>query len=96
MQKLGKIISGNDAVIEGIKKHKIKLVILAEDASDKTKKNIEYVCTTSGIKVIEFSTIEKLSSAIGKKNRAIIGVTDNNFSEGIMKKINGGDLLWTK
>ena len=80
MQKLGKIISGNDAVIEGIKKHKIKLVILAQDASDKTKKNIEYVCTTSGIKVIEFNTIENLSNAIGKKHRAIIGITDDNFS----------------
>lgn len=48
------------------------------------------------IEVIEFSTIENLSNAIGKKNRAIIGITDNNFSEGIIKKLNGGDLLWKK
>ena len=57
---------------------------------------MKYVCTTNMIEVIEFSTIENLSNAIGKKNRAIIGITDNNFSEGIIKKLNGGDLLWKK
>ena len=88
--KLGKVISGMDAVCEGIMKHKVKCVVVATDASDKTKKNIEYVCTNNGVSVIEFSTIESLSHIIGKTNRAIIGITDKNFSEGFLKNVNGG------
>lgn len=79
-----------DAVLEGIKKKKIKLVIVAVNASEKTKKNIRYVCTNNGINVIELSTIEELSHIIGKRNKAVIGITDKNFSDGIIEKCNRG------
>ena len=77
-----------DAVIEGIEKNKIKLVLVANDTSEKSKKNIKYVCTNKHINVIELSTIEELSHAIGKKQKAIIGITDKNFSDGILEKYN--------
>ncbi|MCI8518949.1 MAG: 50S ribosomal protein L7ae [Clostridia bacterium] len=86
----GKVISGMDAVTESVQKHKAKLVIVAQDTSEKSKKNIKYVCTNNGISVIELSTIELLSRSIGKKNKAIIGITDKNFSEGILEKCNRG------
>lgn len=89
-QNRGKVISGTDAVLESIQKHRAKLVLVAQDASEKTKKNIKYVCTNNGISVIELSTIENLSHIIGKKNRAIICITDKNFSEGFLKKCNRG------
>lgn len=87
---LGKVISGMDAVCESIKKYKAKLVIVASDASEKTKKNIEYVCTKNGINIIQLSTIKELSHIIGKNNRAIICIIDQNFSDGILKKCNRG------
>ncbi len=79
--RAGKIVSGMDAVVEDIKKHKIKLVIIAKDISDKSKENVQYVCTNNGIKTIEFSTMEELGNCIGKKNRAIIGIKDESFSK---------------
>lgn len=88
--KSGKVISGMDAVVESVQKHKAKLVIIAVDTSEKSKKNIKYVCTNNDINVIELSTIERLSNVIGKKNRAILSITDKNFSEGILKKCNRG------
>ena len=36
-----------DAVIDSVERHKTKLVIVAKDASDKSTKNIKYVCTTT-------------------------------------------------
>ena len=89
-QDRGKVISGMDAVTESVQKHKSKLVIVAQDTSEKSKKNIKYVCTNNGINVIELSTIELLSRSIGKRNKAIIGITDKNFSEGILEKCNRG------
>ena len=89
-QSRGKVISGMDAVISEIQKHKVKLVIIAKDTSEKSKKNIKYVCTNNNINVIELSTVEELGHVIGKKQRAIIGITDKNFSDGILKKCNRG------
>lgn len=86
-QKLGKIVSGMDAVIEDIKKNKVKLVILAKNISEKSKKNIEFVCTNNGIKVIELSTMEELGKIIGKKDRAIIGIKDESFAKRNIRKI---------
>ena len=80
-QNRGKVISGMDAVTESVQKHKAKLVIVAQDTSEKSKKNIKYVCTNNGIVVIQLSTIEELSHFIGKRNKAIIGITDENFSK---------------
>ena len=96
-QKHGKVVSGMDAVEDAIKKHKVFLVIVSNDISQKSKGNIEYVCTNNCIKLIELKeTMEKLGNAIGKKNRAIIGIKDKSFSDGIVEKISGGDLLWEK
>ena len=91
--RAGKIVSGMDAVKEKVEKSKVKLVIISEDVSEKSKENIKYVCTNNGVMVIEFSTMEELGKVIGKRNRAIIGITDKSFSDGIIKKYNGGDLL---
>lgn len=77
-------------MIESVTRHKAKLVIVAKDTSEKSKKNIRYVCTNNEVTVIELSTIEELSHSIGKRNKAIISITDKNFSDGILEKCNRG------
>lgn len=89
--KAGKIIAGSEIVIENIKKKKVNLVILATDCSEKTKKNIKLYCNENSIKVIEYGTIEENSKAIGKQNKAIIGIIDNKLAIAILKKISGGE-----
>ena len=89
--KAGKVISGTDIVLENISKGKIALVIVAEDASEKTKKNIKFFCEKENVDMIVFGDIFKNSKAIGKQNRAIIGVKDRNLAEAIKKQIHGGE-----
>lgn len=94
-QKLGKIVSGMDAVIEAIQKHKVNLVLITSDISDKSKENIEYVCTKHKVRVIKLKcTMNNVGKAIGKKDRAIIGIKDKSFSDGIIKKLSEEDLLY--
>lgn len=85
--KAGKLVSGFDAVVDGIKKNQVKLVILANDISDKTKKEIEFTCEKFKIPLKVFGTIEQNSHAIGKKNRAIIGIADLGLAMQIQKII---------
>ena len=89
--KAGKIISGTDIVLENIKKKKVKLIILAKDCSEKTKNNIKLISYKYKIPFKEFGTIEENSKAIGKNNRAIIGILDNKLATAILNKISGGE-----
>ena len=70
--KAGKIVAGTDAVIDSIEFKKAKIVIVAENASDKTKKNIKYICDKNRIDFFVFGNIDDLSKSIGKVNKAEI------------------------
>ena len=82
LQKPEKLYLGFDAIEDGIKKKQVNLIVVATDTSDKTKKEMKFICDKYGIKLIVFGTIEGNSHSIGKTNRAIIGVCD----EGLAKK----------
>ena len=87
--KAGKVMSGTDMVLDGIKRRKVKLVIVAEDAAERTLKNMQFACKEY-IEVVKFGTIEQISKSIGKQNRAVIAITDKNLTEAILKVIHGG------
>lgn len=91
--KAGKVCFGRDACIDLIEKRKIKLVIVAMDASDRTKKDIKFICDNNDTKICFYGTIEVLSKAIGKSNKAIIGIKEENFAKQIEKIINGGEVI---
>lgn len=90
--RAGKVVSGMDAVSDELKRNKIKLLIIAEDASEKTISNIKYLADKKSVPTIVIGTIEQNSKAIGKENRAIIGIKDKNISSGI-KNIYGGEVF---
>ena len=85
--KAGKVVAGTDIVIENMKKRKLSLVIVAEDASDKTKKEMTFNCNKYNVKIKFFGDIDTNSKAIGKSNKAIIGILDKGLAESIEKLI---------
>lgn len=91
--KAGKIDYGADAVEETIKRKKAKLVIVAEDAAERTKKNFEFWCQKSNISYAVFGKIDEISRTIGKSNKAVIAIKDKNLSNEIYKIICGGEAI---
>lgn len=91
--KAGGLTFGTEACLDLIEKRKIKLVIVAEDAADRTKKNFEFMCNKNHIRMMVFARIEELSQSIGQKNKAVFGVKNENFANQIYKIINGGDII---
>ena len=89
----GKIAFGADAVIDCIERKKVKLVIITEDASDKTKKNIKFICNKYNVGCVIFGTKDELSHAIGKMNKVVFAIKDRDLSNGIKKIICGGDAI---
>ncbi len=91
--KAGKISFGADSVEEDCKRGKIHLLIIAQDASERTQKKFKEISENYNIELIIDSNIEQLSKTIGKSNKAILGIKDRNFAKSIQKKYNGGDII---
>lgn len=97
MQRSGNITSGDDGVEIDIKKGKCKLLVLAEDASDNTKKKFVDMAQYRNIPFIVFGTKDKLGEAIGKAPRASLSIRNEGFAKEFVNKhraeINGGEII---
>lgn len=83
-----KIVTG-DAIINDIKSRRVYLVIIAEDASDNTKKKYINKCQYYHVDYRIFGDSASLSHAIGKHNRVVLGISDQGFATNISKKLGG-------
>ncbi|MDF2699495.1 MAG: ribosomal protein L7ae [Haloplasmataceae bacterium] len=85
--KAGKILTGEDNILNNVRNNKAKLVIVATDASDNTKKQYRDKCSFYNVAYVETGTIKEISSAINKINRVAVGVCDDGFKKGLLAKI---------
>ncbi|QUH20794.1 L7Ae/L30e/S12e/Gadd45 family ribosomal protein [Alkaliphilus sp. B6464] len=83
--KSGNIVSGDETCINYLKKNAIHLIILAEDASENTKKKFKDKASYRDIPIRFWQQKEELGNTIGKASRTIIGVIDKGFAEKILK-----------
>ena len=85
--KARKVSSGEFSVEKAIKSFNAFLVIIAEDASDNTKKKFSDMCSYYETPIIFYSSKEEIGHCIGKEYRASLAILDENFAAGIMEKI---------
>ena len=83
-KRAGKVSTGTFICEKTIKSKTAKLVILASDASDNTKKTIKDACRHYGVKLIECSDMSELGHIVGASaDRAVVSINDNNFAKAI-------------
>ena len=85
--KAGKTVSGEFMTENEIKSEKAKLVIIASDCSDNTKKKFEDMCAYRNIKIVHYANKEELGKYIGKEFRACVPVLDEGFAASILKQL---------
>ena len=83
--KSGNLVSGEFSTEKAVKEHKAALVVVAEDASDNTKKSFSNMCAYYHVPMIVFADKETLGHAIGKQFRASVAVTQDGFAKAILK-----------
>ena len=86
--RAGRVASGEFQTETAVKDGTAKLVIVAEDASDNTKKLFHDKCSFYKVPIIAMGTKEELGHAIGKEFRASLAILDTGFAEAVMKKVN--------
>lgn len=85
----GNLVSGDDTTLSDLKKGKIKLIIIANDASENTKKLFKDKSEYRNVPYIIDFTKEELGKSIGKSSRAVIGIKNEQFATKI-KEISRG------
>lgn len=85
--KAGKLISGDETTERALKSGKVYLVIIAEDASDNTKKKFKDMCSYREIEILYFGEKEKLGKYTGKKIRSVVAIIDRGFAGNLTKMI---------
>lgn len=86
--KAGKLVSGEFSVEKSVKAGFSNLVIVAEDASDNTKKMFTNMCTYYKVPIIVYKDKETIGHAIGKQQRASVSIQDSGLATAILKNWN--------
>ena len=88
--KAGKVVIGTEQVIAFLQKNRLKLVLLSGTASEGTQKKIRFKCEfyKTPILMLDLDT-DELGRLLGKTYApAVVGITDENFSNVITKLLN--------
>lgn len=83
-QRAGKVASGDLAVEQALKKRKADLMIMAEDASERTQEKFLGLAARAGVRCYCVGTREELGEALGKSHRAVAVIQSRDFTKGIV------------
>ncbi|MBR5495772.1 MAG: ribosomal L7Ae/L30e/S12e/Gadd45 family protein [Oscillospiraceae bacterium] len=84
-RRAGYLVHGFDVVKEAMEYKTAKVVILASDVSDKTKKEAIFFANRFNCPIIQTEhTIEQFWTVCSKKV-AVIGICDKGFAKGFLK-----------
>ncbi len=85
--KAGKTVSGEFSVERAVKDGKAVLVVVAEEASDNTKKMFTNMCKYYNVPLYIYGTKDELGKAMGKLMRASMAITDEGLGKALEKQI---------
>ncbi|MDU2065770.1 MAG: ribosomal L7Ae/L30e/S12e/Gadd45 family protein [Sporomusaceae bacterium] len=85
-QKAGKIASGDAQVQKTVKAGQAHLLVIAQDASEATKKGYNDMASYYQVPCITALTKVELGLAVGKGERAALVLTDKGFSNAVHKE----------
>ena len=78
------VVSGEFMTDKAVHDGSARLVIVAGDASDNTKKEFCDMCRYYKVPCYVFGTKEELGRAMGKEMRASLSVTEDGFAKSII------------
>lgn len=86
-QRAGLISSGQEVVREALVAHRAFLLLLASDASQRTRKQFMALAEQHRVPLREPGTMQDYGSALGKPDRAVVAVLDRGFAQSMLAKI---------
>ncbi|GAA3406570.1 YlxQ family RNA-binding protein [Paenibacillus hodogayensis] len=81
--RAGKLAIGDEGALKAVRSGQARLVVLAEDASDNTRKKFQDKCAHYNVDLVECFDRYELGAAIGKEARVLVAVVDAGFAQKI-------------
>jgi len=88
-RKAGQLVSGEFSSEKAVKEGIARLVIVASDASDNTKKLFSDKCRSYAVPLRVWSDKESIGRALGQRYRASAAVTDEGFAAALLRIMDG-------
>lgn len=85
--KAGRCTSGETMTESEVKSGRARLVIIASDASENTKKKFRDMCKFYKVPIYIYGDKDTLGHAMGKEFRASLAILDEGFADGILKEL---------
>lgn len=84
--KAGRLSYGADAALKSVKEKKAKLIVIANNVSDKSRKEAEFFAGKGNVRTIVLyeSDIAAVSAAVGRRC-GILSVNDSGFADAVLK-----------
>lgn len=86
--RAGKLVHGENLVLEQIKHYPDSMVFLATDSGQNVTKKIYDKATTYNVTIVHSFSSEELSHALGKQHRKLVLVTDKGFITRFLEYLN--------
>lgn len=83
-QRAGKTASGDTAAEQALRRRKANLLLLASDASERTRVKFLSLAQEANVAVYSVGTREELGEAIGKAHRAAVAIQSGDFAKGMV------------
>lgn len=91
-RRAGHVDSGDAAVRGAIGRKKARLIILADDAADRTKETFGRLAREAGVPLMQYGTRYSLGRMLGKPIRSVVAINDDNFARGIAGAVERGEV----
>ena len=85
--KARKIVNGYNTCVFTMEKRKVKLLIIAADLAENSKKKMISAAKKFNVKYRIFGDSDEMSRMTGTSGKGIFGITDENFANVISKEI---------
>lgn len=82
-KKAGKAVSGETLCLAAVKEGKARLLIIACDASENTKKQMKNSCEFYGVPCMKYGTTNLLGQFTGASKRAVVSINEDGFARAL-------------
>ncbi len=86
-RRSGKCACGASATEFALKSGRCRLAFIANDSGGSTKDKFIHLCIAMNVRYITAYGREELGAAVGYKEKAVVGVTDEGFANGIISAL---------
>jgi ribosomal protein L7Ae-like RNA K-turn-binding protein len=87
--RAGRVVVGVTGVRARLRRGSVRCVVLAADASDRTRDKVERLARACGIPVVQGPAAVALGAGLGRAPVQAVGVEDGALARGVVKSLGG-------